>query len=227
MKLKVAPYLLLLLILSVGLSASAEDAERVSFNRDIRPILSDKCFSCHGPDNQHRAADLRLDVTEDGEDYFGAYLAIEPGNVEASDLVDRIYSKDAKLVMPPPKSHLVLTDEERKLLIEWIKQGANYESHWSFVTPGKPRLPEVKDKRWSRNGIDPFVLRKLEAHGLKPSKEAGKETLLRRLTLDLTGLPPRAQEIDAFLADTSDDAYEKVVDRLLGSQQFGERMVFG
>lgn len=204
--------------------AFGEPAERISYNRDIRPILSDKCFSCHGPDNQHRSAELRLDVTEDGEDYFGAYFAIEPGNPTASDLVSRINSKNKTLMMPPPKSHLVLKDEEKQLLIKWIEQGAKYESHWSFVAPSKPKLPEVKGKDWPRNAIDTFVLRKLEANQLKPSQEANKATLLRRLSLDLTGLPPPTKELNAFLADSSGDAYEKAVDRLLASSHFGERM---
>lgn len=215
---------LLALLFLAACPALAEDAERISYNRDIRPILSDKCFSCHGPDNQHRSAELRLDVTEDGEDYFGAYLAIEPGDVEASDLVERIYSKDKKLVMPPPKSHLVLSDEEKKLLVKWIEEGATYETHWSFVPPSKPELPKVKNEDWARNAIDAFVLKKLEANDLKPSAEANKATQLRRLTLDLTGLPPTTKELDAFLADKSTDAYEKVVDRLLASSHFGERM---
>jgi hypothetical protein len=214
----------LALLFLAACPALAEDAERISYNRDIRPILSDKCFSCHGPDNQHRSAELRLDVTEDGEDYFGAYLAIEPGDVEASDLVERIYSKDKKLVMPPPKSHLVLSDEEKKLLVKWIEEGATYETHWSFVPPSKPELPKVKNEDWARNAIDAFVLKKLEANDLKPSAEANKATQLRRLTLDLTGLPPTTKELDAFLADKSTDAYEKVVDRLLASSHFGERM---
>ena len=214
----------LVLFLLLAGPVMAENAERISYNRDIRPILSDKCFSCHGPDNQHRSAELRLDVTEDGEDYFGAYLAIEPGDAEASDLVQRIYSKNKKLVMPPPKSHLVLSEDEKQLLVKWIEQGAAYESHWSFVPPSKPELPEVKHKDWPRNPIDSFVLAKLEANQLKPNAEAGKATLLRRLTLDLTGLPPTAEELDAFLTDTSDDAYEQAVDRLLASPHFGERM---
>lgn len=215
---------MLALFLLVGNSALGEEAERISYNREIRPILSDKCFSCHGPDNQHRAAELRLDVTEDGEDFFGAYFAIEPGNPKASDLVSRINSKNKKLVMPPPKSHLVLTDDEKQLLVKWIEQGATYESHWSFTAPAKAKLPEVKRESWPRNAIDRFVLAKLDAEQIKPSPEADKATLLRRLTLDLTGLPPTTKELDAFLADQSDEAYEKAVDRLLASQHFGERM---
>ncbi|MFK7788246.1 MAG: DUF1549 domain-containing protein, partial [Phycisphaeraceae bacterium] len=212
------------LLLLVGLPVAGEEAERISYNRDIRPILSDKCFSCHGPDNEHRAAELRLDVTADGEDYFGAYFAIEPGKPKLSDLVTRIYSKNAKVVMPPPKAHLELSEEEKQLLVKWIEQGAAYETHWSFATPSKPALPEVENKNWPRSAIDTFVLRKLEANQLKPSPEASKATLLRRLTLDLTGLPPTKEELDSFLADTSSDAYEKVVDRLLASSHFGERM---
>ena len=214
----------LVLLLLFTCPAFAEDDKRISYNRDIRPILSDKCFSCHGPDSQHRAAELRLDVAEDGDDYAGAYFAIEPGKPELSDLVTRINSTKAKLVMPPPKSHLELSDNEKKLLVEWIKQGAKYESHWSFVAPSMPDLPQVKNKDWPRNDIDHFVLRQLEANQLKPSAEADKAALLRRLTLDLTGLPPTIKEIDTYLADKSGNAYEKAVDRLLASSHFGERM---
>jgi len=202
----------------------AEEAERLSYNRDIRPILSDKCFSCHGPDNQHREADLRLDVTEDTDDYFGAYFAIQPGAPKQSDFYKRIHSTKSRIVMPPPKSKLTLTDEEKALLERWIKEGAIYEDHWSFVAPSRPDAPEVKDSDWARNPIDAFVLNRLEAKGLKPSKEATQTQLLRRLTLDLTGLPPTAKQIDAFLADNSERAYEKVVDRLLSSEHFGERL---
>lgn len=210
--------------MGVGFSAVADAAEPISFNRDIRPILSDKCFSCHGPDNEHRAAELRLDVTADGEDYFGAYFAIEPGDPEASDLVSRIYSKNKRIVMPPPEAHLELTDAEKRLLVEWIEQGATYEKHWAFVPPTKPKLPEVERKDWPRTTFDHFVLAKLEAKGLQPNTEADRATLLRRLTLDLTGLPPTPEELDAFLADESDGAYERAVDRLLASPHFGERM---
>ncbi|MFN3166101.1 MAG: PSD1 and planctomycete cytochrome C domain-containing protein [Phycisphaeraceae bacterium] len=205
-------------------NAPAPPAEPLSYNRDIRPILSDKCFSCHGPDNEHRAADLRLDTPDNGENYEGAYFAIVPGDPEASEVVSRIHSTKSRLVMPPPKSKLTLTDEEKKLIERWIKEGAKYESHWSFITPKRPALPEVRNQQWVRNAIDPFVLAHLEAKRIEPSREADKPTLLRRLTLDLTGLPPTAEELDAFLADESDDAYEKAVDRLLASPRFGERM---
>jgi hypothetical protein len=201
-----------------------EPAGPLSYNRDIRPILSDKCFSCHGPDNEHRAADLRLDTPDNGENYDGAYFAIVPGDPEASEVVSRIHSTKSRLVMPPPKSKLTLTDDEKKLIERWIQEGAKYESHWSFITPKRPALPEVKNDEWVRNSIDTFVLAHLEAKGLDPNREADKATLLRRLTLDLTGLPPKTQELDAFLADDSDDAYEKAVDRLLASPRFGERM---
>jgi hypothetical protein len=216
--------LVLVVLWAVACPVHADEGERISYNRDIRPILSDKCFSCHGPDSEHRSAELRLDVTEDGEDYFGAYFAIEPGKPDLSDMVTRITSSNARVVMPPPKSHLELSADEKQLLIEWIKQGATYESHWAFSAPGKPDLPEVKDKQWPRNKIDSFVLAKLEANQLKPSPEADKAAKLRRLTLDLTGLPPTTAELDTFLADKSDDAYEKAVDRLLASPHFGERM---
>lgn len=212
------------LFVCVASPSFGAEADRLSYNRDVRPILSDKCFSCHGPDREHRAAELRLDVTADGEDYFGAYFAIEPGKPELSEMVTRLYSEKARVVMPPPAAHLELSDDEKQLLVKWIEQGAEYETHWSFASPSKPTLPEVKNKDWPRSAIDRFVLRKLEANNLSPSPEASKATLLRRLTLDLTGLPPTKAELDAFLADASDDAYEKAVDRLLASPHFGERM---
>ena len=198
--------------------------EPLSYNRDIRPILSDKCFSCHGPDSHKRSAELRLDTPDDGEGYVGAYYAIEPGDPDASDVVSRIHTNNAKMKMPPSGSKLTLTDAEKALLVRWIKEGAKYESHWAFVKPALPELPAVNNEQWPINPIDHFVLSQLEVRDLKPSPPATKAQLLRRLTLDLTGLPPTAEELDAFLADKSADAYEKAVDRLLASPHFGERM---
>ncbi|MEM9021409.1 MAG: DUF1553 domain-containing protein [Planctomycetota bacterium] len=201
-----------------------DDQTPISYNRDIRPILSDKCFSCHGPDNEHRAADLRLDTPEHGDEYDGAYFAIEPGNPDQSEFVRRIFSRKPSEVMPPPESKLTLTDEEKALLVRWIEEGAEYERHWSYEPIAKPDLPDVVQKDWSLNGIDTFVLARMESEGFSPNKAATRSQLLRRLTLDLTGLPPTAEELDAFLTDERPGAYERQVDRLLASSRFGERM---
>lgn len=197
----------------------------LSYNRDIRPILSDKCFACHGPDSAAREADLRLDMPEGTDQYDGAYFAIEPGDPDASELVSRIFSKKSKLVMPPPAFKVTLTDEEKALLVRWIEEGAKYEPHWSFVPVAeKIELPDVQNEKWVRDPIDRFVLARLETEGLSPAKEADPLRWLRRVTYDLTGLPPTLQEIDAFVADKSGKAYENATDRLLASPQYGERM---
>ncbi|MBX2850853.1 MAG: DUF1553 domain-containing protein [Phycisphaeraceae bacterium] len=204
---------------------AAQPGEKLSYNRDIRPILSDKCFACHGPDKAAVAADLRLDTPEDGDDYDGAYLAIAPGDPNDSELVTRIRTDNPKLVMPPPSAKNGLTEEEKEKLVRWIEQGAEYEDHWSFV-PLSERVeqPAVKNEAWVRDPIDRFVLARLEAEGIGPSKEATRERWLRRVSYDLTGLPPTDAELAAFLSDASGDAYEKVVDRLLASPHYGERM---
>lgn len=194
--------------------AFAEEA--VSFNRDIRPILSQHCFACHGPDTKKGV--LRFDNQEGITDAFGE------AELEFNEAWLRMTSKDVEYQMPPPKAHTTLTLEELEKLKRWIAQGAVYQGHWSFDKPTQAELPEVQQKSWVRNEIDTFVLGRLEKEQLKPSPEATKLKLLRRLTLDLTGLPPTAEEIDAFLADKSPEAYEKVVDRLLASPHFGERM---
>jgi len=199
--------------------------EKLSYNSDIRPILSDKCFSCHGPDSAAREAQLRLDTPDNGDDYDGAYFAIVPGDPEASELVRRIHSDKSRIVMPPPKFKNDLTQEEKNKLVRWIEQGAEYEAHWSFV-PLSDRVepPEVDNEQWVRDPIDRFVLAKLEAEGIEPSEQASRQRWLRRVTYDLTGLPPTLDELQAFVSDTSGDAHEKVVDRLLASPHFGERM---
>ncbi|MEQ2008353.1 MAG: PSD1 and planctomycete cytochrome C domain-containing protein [Limisphaerales bacterium] len=217
----------ILAILSALLLAAmaAQAQELVSFSREIRPILSDNCFSCHGPDEQQRKAGLRLDVREAAlkAAKSGAF-AIVPGNVKKSALLKRINSGDPGEVMPPPKSHKVLTSVQKLKLRQWIAQGARYEEHWSFVAITAMKLSAVRRKDWPRNPLDHFVLSRLEAAALQPSGEAAKEVLIRRVTLDLTGLPPTLAEVDAFLADTSAQAYEKIVDRLLASPRYGERM---
>ncbi|MCH7226793.1 PSD1 and planctomycete cytochrome C domain-containing protein [Haloferula sp. A504] len=205
-------------------SALASAAEPVQFNRDIRPILSDRCFACHGPDEAAREADLRLDLEEAAKIDLGGYRAIVPGKPDQSELVRRIESTDEDEVMPPPDTHLSLDAEEKALLRRWIEEGATWEEHWSFQKIERPKLPEVAGPKWGRGGIDAFVLRRLRQQSLEPAPEVGREQWLRRVTQDLTGLPPSLEEIDAFVADDSPDACEKVVDRLLASVDHAERM---
>ncbi|MGN6438800.1 MAG: DUF1553 domain-containing protein [Agriterribacter sp.] len=199
----------------------------IDFNRDVKPILSDKCFSCHGPDKASQKAGLRLDVME------AAYAelpespgkkAIVPGNLAQSEVFKRIMSDDPEYVMPEPSSHLSLTVHEKAMLVKWIKDGAVYKPHWAFIKPEKPEVPTVKNKAAVVNAIDNFVLHRLEKENLALSPEADKELLLRRVSLDLTGLPPTLEETDAFLNDRSANAYEKQVDRLIASPHYGERI---
>ncbi len=199
-------------------------AKPVDFNRDIRPILSDTCFKCHGPDEHARMANLRLDETEGLFVDRGGYRIIVPGNSAQSKLYQKISSKNDSFRMPPIYSGRTLTPKQIELFKEWIDHGAKWDTLWSLVPPKRPPVPEVKYKTWARNPIDNFVLARLESEGLKPPPEAGQATLLRRVYFDLTGLPPTPAEIDAFLADRSPDAYEKRVDQLLASPHYGERM---
>ncbi len=192
----------------------------ISFNREIRPILSDNCFRCHGADKNARKAKLRLD---DREVAIGKE-AFVPGKPEASELIRRIYATTEDDVMPPPESHKTLTAVQKDLLKQWIAEGAKYEPHWSFIAPTRPAVAKVSDQKWSANPIDTFILAQLEAKKIKPSREADRRTLLRRLSFDLTGLPPTPEELAAFEKDRSRNAYEKQVDRLLASPHFGERM---
>ena len=195
-------------------------ANNVDFNRDVRPILSENCFYCHGADGNKREADLRLDTRE------GALAsdAFVPGDLNASELFYRIHSEDEDEIMPPPESNRILTSEQKKILERWIKEGAKYDDHWAFVKPNKKRPQKVQRTDWVRNPIDSFVLSKLEQHNLQPSPEPSKELLIRRLYADLTGLPPSIEEINSFIFDHSPKAYEKVVDHLLASPRYGERM---
>ncbi|MFO1481779.1 MAG: PSD1 and planctomycete cytochrome C domain-containing protein [Verrucomicrobiaceae bacterium] len=200
-------------------------AESVRYNRDIRPILSDNCFACHGPDKANQKGGLRLDVREQAmKPAKSGDVAIVPGDTGKSALIIRIESGDEDEMMPPVKSHKTLTKEQKAKLKQWITEGANYEKHWAFIPPVAAKLPEVKLAGWPRNDIDRFVLSRLEAEGLSPSAEATKEALIRRVTLDLTGLPPTLAEVDAFVSDASPQAFEKVVERLLRSPRYGERM---
>ena len=208
-----------LLLNSAFSSRSLFADEQIDFVRDIRPLLSDRCYLCHGPDAGQRATDLRFDLTESAHE-----IAIVGGEPDASEMILRIESTDGDELMPPPDSNLSLTPEEKRLLRQWVAEGGKYEEHWAFVAPRTPALPDVNQDDWVRNPIDAFILEKLQKQGLTPSPIADLETLIRRLTFDLTGLPPTLADIDAFVADQSADAYEKVVDRLLASRQYGERM---
>jgi hypothetical protein len=199
--------------------------ERVDFNFHVRPILSDRCFKCHGPDDRARKASLRLDLKDSAlGDLPSGRRAIVAGRPSRSELVRRITSTDPKVMMPTPDSHLALDEVEKAILVRWIEQGAEWKTHWAFIPPARPPLPAVQTARWGRNEIDRFVLASLEAKDLKPAPEADRETLIRRVTFDLTGLPPAIEEIDRFLADEAPDAYERLVDRLLASPRYGERM---
>lgn len=200
-------------------SANA-DGQTIDFNRDIRPILSENCFYCHGQDANKRQADLRLDQ----RDAAITAKAIVPGDVAMSSLIQRILSDDPEQMMPPPKSNRRLTAEQKKILQNWVTAGAVYQNHWAFVAPTKPAEPAVQRQDWIRNPIDRFVLAKLESEKLSPSPEADRATLIKRLSIDLIGLPPTPQEVDAFIADRDERAYEKLVDRLLASRHYGERM---
>jgi hypothetical protein len=212
--------------LVAGGAARAEPAPagEVGFNRDVRPILSENCFACHGPDHQQRKADLRLDTKEGLSAKLDDGLPVVPGKPAESLLLQRVTHASAKKLMPPPKTGKTLTAAQVDTLKRWIEQGAKWEGHWAFTAPVRPASPAVKDAAWVRNPIDAFVLAKLEAEGLKPSAPADKAALARRVTLDLTGLPPTPQELDAFLADAAPDAYNKLVDRLLASPRYGERV---
>ena len=208
--------------------ATEEIPDVVSYNFNIRPILSDKCFKCHGPDANKRQANLRLDIQE------SAYAALKdepdkhalvPGDPGASELYRRITTTDSSDMMPTVKSNLKpLSPYEVKLIKKWIKQGAKYEKHWAFVPPKSPQIPEVEDKAWPKNTIDYFVLHKQEQKGFKPNPEADKERLLKRLSFDLNGLPPDIALMDRFLADKRPDAYERMVDELMARPQYGEKM---
>jgi len=203
--------------LVLGVSTARAD-ETIGYNRAIRPILAENCFACHGPDSASRKADLRLDRHDDAVERG----AIVPGEPEQSELINRINSDDPELLMPPAASHKTLTAEQKEILTRWIAAGAEYEPHWSYIVPTRPELPAVKDAAWPKNAIDHFVLARLEAEGLTPAPEADRRVLARRVSLDITGLPPEPADVEAFVADTSPDAYEQFVDRLLASPHWGE-----
>ncbi len=200
---------------------------KLDYNLHVKPILSDKCFACHGPDMAKQKAGLRLDEAKAA---FASLpenpdkVAIDPGNLESSEVFHRILSSDPDYMMPTPESHLSLTAYEKAVLVKWINKGAEYKEHWAFVKPEMTDLPNVDNEKWTKNPIDYFILEKLEDKNLMPAPAADKETLLRRVSFDLTGLPPSLAEIDAFKNDNSPKAFEKVVDRLIASPHYGERM---
>ena len=213
----------LLAILLAGRAVPADS--ELDFNRDVRPILSDRCFACHGPDHEDRQAGLRLDDRAAAIAALDSGLtAVVPGDPATSEIIARITSTDPEIVMPPPRINKPITPAEAEILKRWVAEGAEYRGHWAFERVERPAMPDVKDAAWQKTPIDRFVLAKLEPEGLKPNPEADRVTLARRLALDLTGLPPVPADVDAFLADPSPDAYEKYVDRLLASPHYGERM---
>ena len=218
----------LLFLAAISTSASAADAPipaRPEYNRDVRPILADACFRCHGFDKATRKADLRLDVREAAIEERDGIRAIVPGKVDVSELWKRLHSKDEDEVMPPPDAHRQLTARDKAIVKKWIEQGAEYQAHFAYIPPAKPAVPKVDMGPWkSGNPVDAFIRSRHLEVGLAPAKEADRVTLARRLTLDLTGLPPKPEEIDSFVNDASPDAYEKLVERLLSSPHFGERM---
>lgn len=221
------PAFVMLAALALGSATHPGQAAEppIDFTRQIRPILANNCLNCHGPDGAERKAGLRLDVrdvalapAESGE------KAIVPGRPEQSELIKRINSADPDQRMPPAESKKSLTDDQRALLARWIAEGARYQTHWAFIAPLRTAIPETNNFSWPRGSVDRFILARLEKDGFAPSPEANRYTLIRRLTLDLTGFPPTLAEIEAFLGDNRPDAYERVVDRLMASPHFGERM---
>jgi len=200
--------------------------ETVDFNFHVKPIISDKCFACHGPDEKERAANLRLD-TEDGlyqlTEELSSYV-VDKKSPKKSEMLNRIFHENPSIVMPPPESNLVLSDYEKEILNKWILQGGKWKKHWSYNKPIKPQIPDVKNKSWINNDIDYFTLKNIEANGLNISSVEDKEILIRRLYFDLIGLPPSVEEIDEFLNDRTGNSYEKIVDKLLNSENYGERM---
>ncbi len=215
---------LLFLLLPPFAGIAFSQSSKVDFQRQIRPLLSDTCFQCHGPDPQVRMAGLRLDLREDFFEARTSGVPVVPGDPDSSLVFRRITAEDPARRMPPAYSQKTLNDDQVDLIRRWIEEGAVWQQHWAFIPPGRPEPPQVEDTSWPRQDLDRFVLKRLEAEGLDPSPPAQRSRLLRRVTLDLTGLPPTVDELDAFLNDPSPGAYEKAVDRLLASPRYGERM---
>ena len=206
-------------------AADVVTGTKIDFSRDIKPILSNNCYRCHGPDAAERKGGgdgLRVDTSEGIFADLGGHASVVSGHPDSSELLKRVTSNDPELVMPPPGHGKRLTPREVELLTRWIQQGAQFSRHWSYIVPSWPTLPMVKDAAWPKNPIDHFILARLESEGLRPSDEADRYALIRRISLDLTGLPPTVEEVDAFVKDTSPGAYEGLVDRTLAKQSFGE-----
>ena len=214
----------LVLILVLPLNSHADNDQSLNFNQDIRPILSDKCFRCHGPDATHRKADLRLDEETDAKRVRESYQVIKPMDPKGSALVDRIVSEEPEEQMPPPESNKALTEAEKQTLIQWIQEGAPWDVHWAYQAPRKAAPPSVQNKEWPLNWIDNWILKSQEMNQLAPNKETSPSVLLRRLSYDLLGLPPSSEEVQAFEADPSEAHYEALIKRYLASPHFGERM---
>ena len=223
-----ARFYLLIASAAVSLTAPAQAADKIQFNRDVRPILSDKCFFCHGSDANHRKGDLRLDQKDSAfKPAKSGEIAVVPGKPDKSALVTRIdLETDDDDAMPPKKSGKTLTSQEKAILRQWISEGAEYQGHWAFIPPVRPPLPKLRPEHsaLSTSPIDAFIIARLEKEGLSSSPEADRATLIRRVSLDLTGIPPTPEEVAAFENDHSPNAYERVVDRLLASRHYGERM---
>jgi hypothetical protein len=198
-------------------------ATEIDFTRDVRPILANNCFHCHGPDASERQAELRLDVWQSAGELRGAEAVISAGKPDESELINRITSDDPDIRMPPADSGKTLTPEQIETLRQWVEQGGAYKQHWAFVAPQRPDLPMVKNAGWVRNPIDAFVLARLESEGLEPSPAADGNTLLRRLSLDLIGLPPTLEELAAYESAGSETRYYREIERLLASPHYGER----
>ena len=211
-----------LLVILCVVSTVSDRAASIDFQRQIRPILSNNCLQCHGPDESSRKAGLRLDIKDGIFTQRPNGTPVIPGNAQESLLYKRISDPDPRRRMPPAAAHKEVTDAQKALLRQWIEEGAEWKQHWAFTLPKRGDLPAVKNDKWARNPIDRFVLAKLEANGMQPAEEANRRELIRRVTLDLTGLPPSAEEVEAFVNDKADNAYLKVVDRLLESEHFGE-----
>ncbi len=233
---KKAYWILLLVVIGAGLASvfiygktKPKDKlpAHVDFNIHIRPILSDRCFKCHGPDAKQRQASLRLDIADSAfaalKESPGSF-AIVPGDPLHSQMFLRISTTDTSEQMPPPSSNVSLSAYEIKLIEKWIKQGAEYKKHWALITPQPQKLPEIENKKWPTNEIDHFVLAKMESLDLSPNDIADKERLLKRVCFDLTGLPPTIEMQEKFLNDNSANAYEKIVDELLANPHYGEKM---
>ena len=211
--------LILVLLWVVAQQAVAVAKTRVDYDRDIRPILSETCFACHGPDENTRQAELRLDIDND---HFSALLA--SGNPVNSELLQRLTSEDSETKMPPADSKKQLTNKQIELIQQWIKEGAQIDGHWAWKAPSRPSLPRIQNKRWAKNEIDFFIKAGLDHQRMKPSSQADKLTLIRRVSLDLRGLPPSIEEVNSFLQDESQQSYKRMLERMLNSKHYGERM---